>query len=125
MLNNRGFTLIELLIVVMFIGILAGISILKFGSNKEKAYVASMKSDLHNLVNAEEGYFVDFTTYTTSLATTQFNSSAGVTVSIDNATGTGWHATATHSATATKCRVYLGDAGGGSTAGDEGKPQCQ
>src|SRR5258708_39833045 len=59
-LNTRkGFTLIELLIVVVIIGILAAIAIPKFASTKEKAYLASMKSDLRNLVTAQEAYFSD------------------------------------------------------------------
>ncbi|MGI9090347.1 MAG: type II secretion system protein, partial [Gemmatimonadaceae bacterium] len=54
--NTKGFTLIELLIVVVIIGILAAIAIPKFAATKERAYVASMKTDLRNLVTAEEGY---------------------------------------------------------------------
>ena len=60
----RGFTLIELMIVVVIIGILAGIAIPKFANTKEKAYIASMKSDLRNLVTAQEAYFADSTAYT-------------------------------------------------------------
>src|SRR2546430_6067040 len=52
-MNRKGFTLIELLIVVVIIGILAAIAILKFANTKAKAYIASMKSDLRNLVTAE------------------------------------------------------------------------
>src|SRR5438309_10264875 len=48
-MNRKGFTLIELLIVVVIIGILAAIAIPKFANTKEKAYLASMKSDLRNL----------------------------------------------------------------------------
>src|SRR5438874_6609265 len=55
-MNRKGFTLIELLIVVVIIGILAAIAIPKFANTKEKAYLASMKSDLRNLVTAEEAY---------------------------------------------------------------------
>src|SRR5438132_486836 len=58
-MNRKGFTLIELLIVVVIIGILAAIAIPKFANTKAKAYIASMKSDLRNLVTAEEAYFAD------------------------------------------------------------------
>src|SRR3989442_870020 len=63
-MNRTGFTLIELLIVIVIIGILAAIAIPKFSNTKEKAYIASMKADLRNLVTAEEGYFADSTAYT-------------------------------------------------------------
>ena len=59
MSNRKGFTLIELLIVVVIIGILAAIAIPKFANTKEKAVVASMKSDLRNLVTAQEAFFSD------------------------------------------------------------------
>src|SRR6478735_6482346 len=57
--NRKGFTLIELLIVVVIIGILAAIAIPKFANTKEKAYYTAMKSDLRNLMTAEEAYFSD------------------------------------------------------------------
>ena len=57
--NRKGFTLIELLIVVVIIGILAAIAIPKFSNTKEKAFVASMKADLKNLVGVQESYFAD------------------------------------------------------------------
>ena len=59
MQNRKGFTLIELLIVVVIIGILAAIAIPKFANTKEKAVLASMKSDLRNLVTAQEAFFSD------------------------------------------------------------------
>src|SRR2546428_7335702 len=52
-MNRKGFTLIELLIVVVIIGILAAIAIPKCANTKAKAYIASMKSDLRNLVSVE------------------------------------------------------------------------
>jgi prepilin-type N-terminal cleavage/methylation domain-containing protein len=63
MSNRKGFTLIELLIVVVIIGILAAIAIPKFAATKDKAKLASVKTDLRNAMTAQEAYFSDFTTY--------------------------------------------------------------
>lgn len=62
---KKGFTLIELLIVVVIIGILAAIAIPKFSSTKDKAKLASVKTDLRNYMTAEEAYFSDTQTYGT------------------------------------------------------------
>src|SRR5258705_12080649 len=76
-MNRKGFTLIELLIEVVIIGILAAIAITKFANTKEKAYLASMKSDLRNLITAEEAYFADSVKYTSNLGTA-YNVTSGV-----------------------------------------------
>jgi prepilin-type N-terminal cleavage/methylation domain-containing protein len=125
--NRKGFTLIELLIVVVIIGILAAIAIPKFANTKQKAYVATVKTDLRNLVTAEEAYFSDFTTYTTTLAVTQYQASQGVTYSVTGASGTGWQATATHvglvGATPPGCHIAVGTFA--TTASEsEGAPYC-
>ena len=76
---RKGFTLIELLIVVVIIGILAAIAIPKFANTKTKAYMAAMKSDLRNLVTAEEAFFSDsgkYTKYDTTVL--KFKPSTGV-----------------------------------------------
>jgi prepilin-type N-terminal cleavage/methylation domain-containing protein len=62
-MGGKGFTLIELLIVVVIIGILAAIAIPKFANTKEKAILASMKSDLRNIVTAQEGFYFDNADY--------------------------------------------------------------
>ena len=108
MTEKKGFTLIELLIVVVIIGILAAIAIPKFANTKEKAYVASMKSDLRNMATSEEAYFADHHTYTTVLAAMNFTPSASVTATVSDAKGTGWAANTSHPATAITCRVGFG-----------------
>ena len=60
---KKGFTLIELLIVVVIIGILAAIAIPKFSNTKDKAKLASVKTDIRNFMTAEEAYFSDNSTY--------------------------------------------------------------
>jgi type IV pilus assembly protein PilA len=106
--GKKGFTLIELLIVVVIIGILAAIAIPKFANTKEKAYMASMKSDLRNLATAEESYFADYQTYTQTQSAMNYTSSNGVNVTISAADGTGWAASAAHSATTRTCWVGFG-----------------
>ena len=122
MLNRKGFTLIELLIVVVIIGILAAIAIPKFSNTKEKAFVTAMKSDLRNLVTAEEVYFNDNSTYG-SIANigTAFAASSGVTVTTSAVSATGWSASATHSNTTQTCTLALGAAAG---TGVSGVPEC-
>jgi prepilin-type N-terminal cleavage/methylation domain-containing protein len=122
--NTKGFTLIELLIVVVIIGILAAIAIPRFANTKEKAYVAAMKSDLRNLVTAEESYFADQVSYTTSTAPINYAPSTGVTVTIGAATGTGWSATAKHNATSKTCGIYVGSATAPISGANEGEPKC-
>ncbi len=125
--TRKGFTLIELLIVVVIIGILAAIAIPKFANTKEKAYMASMKSDLRNLVTAQEAYFSDHTTYTDiSGLGTSYAPSTGVTVEIDENLGSGWHATATHNAldSSRECWIYVGTGLATTGDGQEGEPKC-
>jgi prepilin-type N-terminal cleavage/methylation domain-containing protein len=64
-MNRKGFTLIELLIVVVIIGILAAIAIPKFATTKDKAKLASIKTDIRNYMTAEEAYFSDNSFYGT------------------------------------------------------------
>ncbi len=122
MRNSKGFTLIELLIVVVIIGILAAIAIPKFANTKEKAYIAAMKSDLRNLVTAQESYFADYVTY--SSTGLNYNSSTGVTVTIGGISGTGWSASSSHTGlpAAKTCTIYVGSTAYG--AGQEGEPKC-
>jgi type IV pilus assembly protein PilA len=111
--KRSGFTLIELLIVVVIIGILAAIAIPKFASTKEKAYVASMKMDLHNLTTIEESYFFSYNSYTTTLPAGSFQESKGNTVTITGADAQGWSAVVTNPQTAgyspSQCGVFIGD----------------
>ena len=130
---RKGFTLIELLIVVVIIGILAAIAIPKFANTKEKAYLASMKSDLRNVVTVEEAYFSDFQIYTAGtgsnlagvgvqMAPTNFVPSAGVTV-VATYTAPGWSATTTNSGTTKTCAIFI-NTPAIAPATVEGEPKC-
>ena len=138
-MDRKGFTLIELLIVVVIIGILAAIAIPKFANTKQKAYIASMKSDLRNLVTAEEAYFSDSLKYTTGTSCTNpatagsaaWCASSGNTVgTITTGTGTqaGWTASITNLNTPTSCAIYIGavtPTAPATSSSPEGAPVCQ
>src|SRR2546428_3339471 len=142
-MNRKGFTLIELLIVVVIIGILAAIAIPKFANTKGKAYIASMKSDLRNLVTAEEAFFDGSITHmnygTSKVADTCPSPAAGQVnwcpttgnnVTTLNAAGGGWDASITN-----KKRVGTGKGAGSGgrrntkkkmgIATTEGAPACK
>lgn len=124
--TRSGFTLIELLIVVVIIGILAAIAIPKFSNTKEKAYVTAMKSDLRNLVNAEEAFFADSVKYSADTARLKFRSTTGVGTPVITVGAGFWTATVTHTQLAsTTCEIAVNTSNTlVATAGD-GEPACK
>jgi prepilin-type N-terminal cleavage/methylation domain-containing protein len=116
--NRKGFTLIELLIVVVIIGILAAIAIPKFSTTKDKAKLASVKTDLRNYMTAEEAYFSDNATYGTdallSAAPYSFVLSSGNTFTASAGAAGSYSATvqnASISAGTNSCKVAVGSGG--------------
>src|SRR5438876_8365692 len=101
----------------------AAIAIPKFANTKEKAYLASMKSDLRNLITAEEAYFADSVKYTSNLGTA-YNVTSGVVGPTIAVTANGFTATVSHTTTTKTCAVYVGTTSL-APANKEGEPKCQ
>jgi type IV pilus assembly protein PilA len=124
--NRKGFTLIELLIVVVIIGILAAIAIPKFAATKDKAKLASVKTDVRNSETAEEAYFSDFATYGTfaQLQTaSNYNLSSGNTMTIATNVS-GYTVTGSNTSISTgitTCHVRIA---AGATSGVDGVITC-
>jgi prepilin-type N-terminal cleavage/methylation domain-containing protein len=139
MSTRKGFTLIELLIVVVIIGILAAIAIPKFANTKEKAVLASMKSDLRNLVTAQEAFFSDNQDYAGSYGATQKNGTGGAgvvafvpssnnVIAFSSVTAGGWAgeaSNATLQGAIKLCGVWVGSGVKTNAAvANEGAPAC-
>ena len=140
-MSRRGFTLIELLIVVVIIGILATIAIPKFANTKQRAAVASMKSDLRNLVTAQEGFYFDNSDYAGSVTagagvngtggagSVQYGPTLGNVLTLTYISATGYNATMTNPAvisTPGTCGIYIGPPGNAPNVAvtQEGAPAC-
>ena len=121
-----GFTLVEVLVVALIIGILAVIAIPKYANTKDRAYIATMKTDLKNLVNAEESYFSDYAMYTTPAALIAVNRASlsnGVAVTAGVVDTLGWSGTASYGSGTKTCTIWVGT-GHQIGANAEGVPIC-
>ncbi len=124
--TRAGFTLIELLIVVVIIGILAAIAIPKFAATKDKAKLASVRSDLRNIMTAQEAYWADYTTFATLAqlqAATNFTLSSG-NVGAIAATVSGYTATITNNTITSALDQCQVEVGGGAASTIDGQMVC-
>src|SRR2546426_6235960 len=101
-------------------------AVAEFSNKKEKAYIASMKSDLRNLVTAEEAYFADSVKYTAAYGAGggHFAKSTGNTTPAISTTADGWYANIANVNTTKTCSIYIGSTST-APANKEGEPKCQ
>jgi general secretion pathway protein G len=91
--GEAGFTLVELLVVIVILGVLAGIVVFAVGGISNKSTRAACNSDVNSVQTAEEAYFAQNNAYTTiaNLVTAKMLRSAptnaGYVISANAATG--------------------------------------
>ena len=124
--RRRGFTLIELLMVVVIIGLLASLAIPRFSDTKDRARLSAMKSDLRNLISAQEAYLMDHQVYASDPNALDFQGSANVTITLASSTGftASWSASAESNGGALRCKIGLG-ADSTHSGGGDGQIMCQ
>lgn len=104
-------------------------------SMKSEAYDASMRSDLRNLVTAEEAYFADSVKYSSRITCANpptrgavaFCATAGNVlgaVTVGSGTQAGWSANMKNANTPRTCAVYIGAVTPLAPATREGQPAC-
>ena len=71
--RRSGFTLIEVMLVVVIIGILAGVAVVKFGGKTDQARVSRAQQDIANIGTALRMFELDMGEYPSSLAGLQQN----------------------------------------------------
>lgn len=65
--NEKGFTLIELLIVIVILGVLAGIVVFAVGAFNNDGVAAACKADKKNVEIASEAYYAKKHAYATDI----------------------------------------------------------
>src|SRR6266480_1929571 len=85
---------------------------------------SAMKSDLLNLVTAEEVYFADSVKYLPPQHVPNFSLTAGVAFARGAMTRDGWWAVVQHPGTTLKCGIFIGNTRGENRAVQEGAPRC-
>ena len=122
---KKGFTLLELIVVIIIIGILGALGFIQYTKVVEKGRSAESKDILGQIRSAEEGYnlqYQTYTTYTTMLtvdAPTSCTSTHYFVYSVGQTTGTATRCTASgkepQGSTAYTVTVdYVGGTWGGS-----------
>lgn len=108
--RREGFTLVELLVVVVIVAALAVIALPRFTNTKDRAYFATMRSDLRNLIPAEELYRAKYGEYSAVAdSLPDFQPSDNVALDV-TATNNDWYAEATYDlmSPSQKCGVWVG-----------------
>jgi len=123
-MTRRGYTFIELLVVIVVLGILAGMGYLRLQTSKDKAAIAAMTSDLRAIAEEQEAFYFQNRFYSATLDSLNPRPSPGDSIVIHEATPSGWSGSATNSRTPKRCYIVVGNATPIGSAATDGVISC-
>lgn len=124
MTGRRGFTIIEMLVVMVVLGILATLAFARLQNTKEKAVIASLSSDLHAVVEEQEGFYFTHRFYSPTTDSLNPNYTTGNVVTIHEATSSGWSGSIANPKVTRVCYVVVGSAAPVGSATPDGGISC-
>lgn len=110
-----------LMLAALFVVVIAAIAP---NHRHDQAFRGAMKSDLRNLVTAQEAYFADHSRFAATLDSLLYESSLNVTVSLIHTDSLSWAAEASYRDVAQRCRISIGRWDGAPADSLEGSPIC-
>lgn len=118
--KKNGFTFVELLVAMSVFGLLTAVAVPRYRQFKERAYIASLKTDLGQLRVAQEAYWAEHLTYATSVSDLQWRPTSRVTVLITSSDlSQGYAAKASHALlSGQECNTKLGKEATGVVSGE-------
>ncbi len=120
MSQRKGFTFVELLVAMLVFSALSALAVPRYRSFKERAYVATLKSELGQIRIAEEAHWAEHLTYTVLPSVLDWRPTTHVSVKLASGDlGGGYVAVATHSLlSGVECATFVGKEATTTPSGD-------
>jgi len=110
MRRASGIVLADVLILVVTLALLLAVGVPELSAARRRSVQAVIRGDLRKLAAAQESYFYDHRVYGADLQQlegTGFRASRGVRLVVNEATQTGWSATASHPDWPAGCFLFV------------------
>lgn len=110
MRRRSGFTFVEILVALAVFGALTAVAVPRYRLFKERAYVASMRTELGSLRVAQEAFWAENQLYTADTTALDWNGSSRIQLAISVSDPTaGYTAIAQHAQLpGAQCATYVG-----------------
>ena len=118
---------VDVLVLLLAVALLLAVVVPELTAARRRSAQSALRSDLRKLAVAQESYFYDHRAYAADpldLQVTGFRLSPGVRIVVNEATHTGWSATAWHPETPARCFLFLRGAAPVGTAARPGEIHC-